>query len=326
MNIEVGSEMAARRSAIEYFPDLSSRWPRGGGRAPNNNELEQAFALLYKLSPNKRPRGTRKNPTGSAEALAVASYLGGRWDVVELGRAIQQATGGKLNTWQNIIWQPSPEGMRDLDLYTVDGMRNNFSITLTDHGKGVVAAYCRDEDIPNVLTGEGRDQDASPADNGHDQGAASAGPANDLQNRTSPQTEEMEAEGDPTVLDQGELLDQVELMQTSMEGRRLLREHLERERVPGLVRQFKEQLSSFSCSICTFDFEERYGPIGQRFIEAHHREPIASRDEATPTSVRGGFDPVCSNCHRMMHRRAPPYTADELKLIIAEAKKRRGDN
>src|SRR5262249_40535981 len=152
---------------------------------------------------------------------------------------------------------------------------------------------------------------------------------NDLEDRTSPQTEEMEAEGDPTVLDQGELLDQVELMQTSLEGRELLREHLVRERCPSLIRRFKKQLkqrNSFSCCICTFDFEERYGPIGQGFIEAHHREPIASRDGATPTSVRSGFDPVCSNCHRMMHRRAPPYTADELKLIIAEAKKRRGDN
>jgi hypothetical protein len=313
--------MAARRSAIEYFPDLSSRWPRGGDRAPNNNELEQAFALLYKLSPNKRPRGTRKNPTGSAEALAVASYLSGRWDVVELGRAIKRVTGGKLNTWENIIWQPSPEGMRDLDLYTVDGTRNNFSITLTDHGKDVVVAYCRDEGIPNVLTGEEQDQDASPADNGHDQGGASAGPANDPQNRASPRTKETEAEGDATVLDQGELL--------SLEGRKLLRAHLVRERDPSLIRQFKNRLkqhNSFSCCICTFDFEKRYGPVGREFIEAHHLEPIGSRNEASPTSVRGGFDPVCSNCHRMMHKRWPPYTADEIKVFISEAKKRSGDS
>jgi hypothetical protein len=248
----------------------------------------------------------------------VAGYLSGRWDVVELGRAIQQTTGGKLNTWQNIIWQPSPEGMRDLNLYTVDGTRNNFSITLTDHGKGVVAAYCRDEGIPNVLTGEGQDQDASPEDNGHDQGAASAGPANDLQNRTAPQTEEMEAEGDPTVLDQGELLDQVELMQTSMEGKKFLREHLARERDPALVRRFKNQLSSFACTICNFDFEEVYGPIGRRFIEAHHLEPIGIREGSTPTSVLH-FIAVCSNCHSMIHQRAvSPYTADEIKRFMKQ--------
>jgi 5-methylcytosine-specific restriction protein A len=106
-----------------------------------------------------------------------------------------------------------------------------------------------------------------------------------------------------------DLMDQVELLQQSLEGRRLLREHLIRERDPALVRAFKNQLSSFACSVCNFDFEDMYGRIGSGFVEAHHLEPIGFRAGSTPTSVHD-FIPVCSNCHRMIHRRAPPYEAD----------------
>jgi predicted HNH restriction endonuclease len=110
--------------------------------------------------------------------------------------------------------------------------------------------------------------------------------------------------------EESDLMDQVELLQQSLEGRRRLREHLTRERDPALVRQFKSQLSSLLCSVCNFDFEGVYGPIGRGFIEAHHLEPIGSREDSTPTSVRD-FIPVCSNCHRMIHTHSPPYTADE---------------
>jgi hypothetical protein len=115
---------------------------------------------------------------------------------------------------------------------------------------------------------------------------------------------------------ESDLMDQVELLQ-SLEGRKLLREHLIRERDPALVRQFKKRLSSFSCSVCNFEFEDVYGPIGHEFIEAHHMEPIGFRERGTQTSV-DDLIAVCSNCHRMIHRQAPPYTADEVRAFMNE--------
>jgi hypothetical protein len=68
----------------------------------------------------------------------------------------------------------------------------------------------------------------------------------------------------------GVLLDQVELLQSTMEGRQQLREHLVRERDPALIRKFKSSLSDFKCTVRNFDFKSVYGDIGAGFIEAHH--------------------------------------------------------
>jgi hypothetical protein len=64
----------------------------------------------------------------------------------------------------------------------------------------------------------------------------------------------------PEAEDDLPMLDQVELLQQSLEGRKRLREHLERQRDPRLVQLFKSQLSSFLCSVCKFDFEECLRP------------------------------------------------------------------
>lgn len=54
---------------------------------------------------------------------------------------------------------------------------------------------------------------------------------------------------------------------------------------------------SLDCDLCGFDFEQAYGRLGRGYIELHVTD--------SPTSV-GGDDsevlPVCSNCHRMLHR------------------------
>jgi hypothetical protein len=121
-----------------------------------------------------------------------------------------------------------------------------------------------------------------------------------------------------------DLMDQVELHQQSLEGRRRLREHLVRERDPAMIRMYKAQLSSFTCSVCSFDFEQMYGAIGRGFIEAHHLEPVGSRQGNTPTTIRD-FVSVCSNCHRMLHRQVPPYTIQDLSSLMARAFEMRGN-
>jgi hypothetical protein len=111
-----------------------------------------------------------------------------------------------------------------------------------------------------------------------------------------------------------DFMEQVELLQ-SLEGGKLLREHFIRERDPTLISQFKSQLSSFSCALCKFNFEEVYGEIGREFIEAHHVEPIGLRNGSAPTTVLD-FLGVCSNCHRMIHRLPAPYNAEEIRALL----------
>jgi predicted HNH restriction endonuclease len=112
------------------------------------------------------------------------------------------------------------------------------------------------------------------------------------------------------------LLDPVELLYESMEGRKALREHIVRERDTALIRRFKDNLRSFVCSVCNFDFEKVYGEIGKTFIEAHHVEAIGLR-EAEQTTALTDLIPVCANCHRMLHRRSPPYLPNDLTTMMA---------
>lgn len=62
-----------------------------------------------------------------------------------------------------------------------------------------------------------------------------------------------------------------------------------------------------SCSCCTFNFGDFYGQeIGKGFIEIHHTKPIFKYDdediENTLRQAVTNLIPVCSNCHRMIHR------------------------
>jgi 5-methylcytosine-specific restriction protein A len=68
------------------------------------------------------------------------------------------------------------------------------------------------------------------------------------------------------------------------------------------------------CQVCAFDFEKAYGPLGHQYIEAHHLTPFSELDER-PKKIDPATDyaVVCSNCHRMLHRRLPPLTPAELK-------------
>ena len=62
-----------------------------------------------------------------------------------------------------------------------------------------------------------------------------------------------------------------------------------------------------SCSCCCFNFGDFYGEeIGKGFIEIHHTKPIFKYEnddlENTLKNALKNLTPVCSNCHRMIHR------------------------
>ena len=68
------------------------------------------------------------------------------------------------------------------------------------------------------------------------------------------------------------------------------------------------------CQVCGMQFEKVYGKIGSDFIEIHHLFPEASeQDNVDPAA---NLVPICSNCHRMIHRRSPMLSVQELKDIL----------
>lgn len=104
--------------------------------------------------------------------------------------------------------------------------------------------------------------------------------------------------------------------QGDKEGKQRLGLHLYRERSSRLRDKFKRSLKSKECSICGFDFESTYGPIGKDFIEVHHKIPLSQLKPGTKVSLED-LDAICSNCHRMLHRKKSlDLTSEDLRRII----------
>ncbi len=85
--------------------------------------------------------------------------------------------------------------------------------------------------------------------------------------------------------------------------------------------QFYTVDSRIKCQACCFDFEDFYGEYGRNFIEIHHQKPVFQFDgddiEKTINKALENVIPVCSNCHRMIHRRREnPLSLEELKQYI----------
>lgn len=76
------------------------------------------------------------------------------------------------------------------------------------------------------------------------------------------------------------------------------------------------EMHGFSCKVCGFSFEAKYGEIGKSYIHVHHIEPLSSMPEAKVIDPVRDLVPVCPNCHSMLHKKCPPYTIEELRKIL----------
>jgi hypothetical protein len=103
------------------------------------------------------------------------------------------------------------------------------------------------------------------------------------------------------------------------EGKEVYRVHRSRERDSKVVevakraRIIKDPL--LRCEVCAFSFVERYGELGEGFIEAHHAVPLSQQLGEIETKAED-IALVCSNCHRMLHRRRPWLDMPELKKLM----------
>jgi len=103
--------------------------------------------------------------------------------------------------------------------------------------------------------------------------------------------------------------------ETFPEGRILFRLHRSRERNRNLVKRVKQRAKArhgkLACAACQFDFAATYGSLGDDFIECHHTLPLSELVEERPTRL-DEVALVCSNCHRMIHRKRPWLRIEQL--------------
>jgi 5-methylcytosine-specific restriction protein A len=103
------------------------------------------------------------------------------------------------------------------------------------------------------------------------------------------------------------------------EGRLLFRMHRLRERNREVVAKAKavalRKYGRLACWVCDFDFAVAYGKLGDGFIEAHHTRPLGELAGPSETRV-ADLALVCSNCHRMLHRRRPWLGMADLHSIL----------
>jgi len=94
--------------------------------------------------------------------------------------------------------------------------------------------------------------------------------------------------------------------------------HKKRERNPRLIKEAKELFISkhgrLYCEACNFDFQKTYGDRGIDFMEGHHKKLVSEMEEGEKTRVED-IAMLCSNCHRMIHRK-PLISVEQLAQII----------
>lgn len=103
------------------------------------------------------------------------------------------------------------------------------------------------------------------------------------------------------------------------EGKIVERKHKSRERNKKLIEEvktiYKNKFGELICQVCDFNFEKKYGEIGQDFIECHHTIAVSEMNENHKTRIED-IVILCANCHRMIHRKRPWLGIHELKNLL----------
>jgi len=103
------------------------------------------------------------------------------------------------------------------------------------------------------------------------------------------------------------------------EGQVLSRVHMYRERDKNLVSKKKLKVlhsnKNLICEGCGFDFQKKYGLRGKDYIECHHTKPISELVVGETTKL-SDLSLLCSNCHRIVHRKKPWLSMSELKELV----------
>ena len=75
----------------------------------------------------------------------------------------------------------------------------------------------------------------------------------------------------------------------------------------------------FKCSVCSFDFESVYGPIGKGYIHVHHIVSLADIGPDYEVDPIQDLVPICPNCHAMVHSTRPALSIKQLKQHLGKS-------
>jgi 5-methylcytosine-specific restriction protein A len=78
-------------------------------------------------------------------------------------------------------------------------------------------------------------------------------------------------------------------------------------------------LHGYDCRGCGTNLERVYGDIGREFVEIHHLTPLSELNGPVVVDPKHDLVPLCPTCHRMVHRRRPPYSMAELHNALRRA-------
>ncbi|MDC3380181.1 HNH endonuclease [Gammaproteobacteria bacterium] len=107
---------------------------------------------------------------------------------------------------------------------------------------------------------------------------------------------------------------------TEAEGALLEKQHFIRERDQHIIKAKKvsvlREKGGLCCEVCSFNFLDKYGMHGINYCEVHHLKPL-SKNNHNNITLLDDLAILCSNCHRMIHRKNPWLSLLDLKEIIS---------
>jgi 5-methylcytosine-specific restriction protein A len=78
-------------------------------------------------------------------------------------------------------------------------------------------------------------------------------------------------------------------------------------------------IHGYACKCCGLDLGERYGSAAFGLIEVHHLTPVSEIGPDYIVNPRTDLIPLCPNCHAVAHRRAPPFSVEEVRTMLGVA-------
>jgi 5-methylcytosine-specific restriction protein A len=73
-----------------------------------------------------------------------------------------------------------------------------------------------------------------------------------------------------------------------------------------------------SCMACGFNFQEKYGDLGDDYIVVHHTVPVSQMGNDYIVDPSTDLATLCANCHAMVHRQNPPISVLELSKLLSK--------
>ncbi|MGA0544957.1 HNH endonuclease [Brevundimonas sp. VNH65] len=78
-------------------------------------------------------------------------------------------------------------------------------------------------------------------------------------------------------------------------------------------------IHGYACKACDLQLDILYGDAATGLIEVHHLTPVSELGPGYIINPRDDLAPLCPNCHSVAHRRAPPYSIEELRAMLSRS-------